>query len=167
KSACRFHCSARGAGEDHSSSTRLRAAALRAWFDRCRARAERGSAARRPARSRASSRGKRCNQWRRYDQIFGDDRRVGWRQRSRLRTACCRDPSPEPHHLWSTEAAAILGSAAWRPALRKNRRLSRDKVTRHILEFRSRTPKLLHLIEPRSLDKVLFGRVEDLNLHPV
>ena len=39
-------------------------ALVRAGFDRRRSRAKRGSAARRPARGRASSRGKRCNQWR-------------------------------------------------------------------------------------------------------
>ena len=41
-------------------------------------RAKRGSAARRPTRGRASAGGKRCNQWHRYDQVFGDDRRLGW-----------------------------------------------------------------------------------------
>ena len=45
---------------------------------------ERGSAERRPARDRASSRGKRCNQWHVHDQVFGSDRRMGWRQGSRL-----------------------------------------------------------------------------------
>jgi len=38
--------------------------------------------------------------------------------------------SPRPHrHLWPIEAAAILGSAARRPMLRKNRRLPRAEVT--------------------------------------
>ena len=48
---------------------------------------ERGRLARRPARSRASSGGTRCSQWRTHDLLFGDDRSVGWRQRSGVRTA--------------------------------------------------------------------------------
>jgi tetratricopeptide (TPR) repeat protein len=39
------------------------------------------------SRSRASSPRKRCIEWFGHGQVFGDDRCVGWRQRSRLRTA--------------------------------------------------------------------------------
>src|SRR6184192_4193087 len=33
-----------------------------------------------------------------------------------------RHPSAPDDHVWSTETASILGSFAWRPALRTNRR---------------------------------------------
>ena len=36
--------------------------------------------------------------------------------------------SPELNHLWRIETAAVLGPAAWRSALRKNRRLSRTEM---------------------------------------
>src|SRR5215472_15115337 len=83
------------ARENHPGSAKLRAGAVRAWFDRRRSRPERGSITRRPARGRASSNRKRSGRWQRDDQIFGDDRCMGWRQRSRLRTACQRHPTAE------------------------------------------------------------------------
>ena len=56
-------------------------------------------------------------EWHGHDQIFGDDRCVGWRQRSRLRTACHCHPPPKHPQLWPIETAAVLGSAARRSAL--------------------------------------------------
>jgi hypothetical protein len=91
--------------------------AVRAWFDRRRSRSERTSATRRPARGRASSRENRCNQRPVDDRVFGDDRCMGWRKGSRLRTACDRHPSPEHCQLWSVETTAVLGSAAKRSVL--------------------------------------------------
>ena len=52
---------------------------VRARFDRRWSRTERGSAARRLARGQAAARRKRRDRWQRCDQVFGDDRRVGWR----------------------------------------------------------------------------------------
>jgi tetratricopeptide (TPR) repeat protein len=51
------------------------------------------------------------------DRVFGDDRCMGWRKGSRLRTACDRHPSPEHCQLWSVETTAVLGSAAKRSVL--------------------------------------------------
>ncbi len=56
-----FCCCARGAGEKGSGSTRFRAGMVRARCNRCRSWAEGGRLARRPARSRAASRGKGLN----------------------------------------------------------------------------------------------------------
>ena len=59
---------------------------------------------------------------------FGYDRRLGRRQRSRLRTAWHRHALFRPLQPMAAEAAAVLGSAARRPVLRKNRRLPGAKV---------------------------------------
>ena len=56
---------------------------------------KRGSAARRPARDRAASRGKGCDQRHAHNRVFSKNRRLGWRQRSRLRTTCHRHPLSE------------------------------------------------------------------------
>jgi len=101
---------------------------MRAWPDRRGSWPKRGSTARRPARGRASSGGKRCTQWPAHDYVFGDDRRVGWRQRSRLRTASHRHSPSEHRQLRSIETASVLGSVARRSALRENRRLACAKV---------------------------------------
>jgi hypothetical protein len=61
------------------------------------------------------------NRWHRYDQVFGDDSCVGWRQRSRLRTTCHCHPQPKRSQLWAIEAATVLGSIARRSAVRKTR----------------------------------------------
>ena len=70
---------------------------------------ERRSAARRPARGRASSGGKRCNQWPAYDRVFGNDRCMGWREGTSLRTACNRRSSPEHRQLWPAENYCRFG----------------------------------------------------------
>ena len=92
--------------------TKSRPRALRAWFDRRRSRTERGSVARRSPRGRASSDGKGCNQRQGDDQISGEDCRMGWRQRSGLRTAGHCHPSSEWCHLWPTQTNAVVGSAS-------------------------------------------------------
>jgi TolB-like protein/Tfp pilus assembly protein PilF len=50
------------------------------------------------------------------DQISGEDCRMGWRQRSGLRTAGHCHPGSEWCHLWPTQTNAVVGSAAGRPA---------------------------------------------------
>src|SRR5262249_23958311 len=51
---------------------------------------------------------------------------MDWRQHSRVRAACPRDPLSEcGRHLRAIEAATLVGSIARRPMLRKNRRLPR------------------------------------------
>ena len=67
----------------------------------------------------ASSGGKRCNQWHRHDQIFGDDRRLGWRRRSRLRTAGCRRPSSSRLTYGQLKLLPFWDPLARRSALRK------------------------------------------------
>ena len=46
------------------------------------------------------------------DQVFGNDRCMGRRQRSRLPTACGRDSHSGVTRLWTVETDAVLGTAA-------------------------------------------------------
>src|SRR4029453_13382761 len=92
--------------------------------------AKRRGVGRRTARDRTSSRGKRFAQWQSDACLFRDHRCVGGRegncfailggQRSIARWIHCCD-------LRRTEAAALLGPAPRRSALRKNRHLARAK----------------------------------------
>ena len=114
---CRFHGCTRGARENCPGPTQLRPGIMRAWFDRCRSWTERGRTARRQARGRAFTGGKGCFQRRGNDQVFGNDCCMGWRQRSRLRTACGRDSQSGVTQLWPIETDAVLGPAARRSAV--------------------------------------------------
>ncbi len=59
---------------------------------------------------------------------FGNDRRLGRRQQSRVRPTRQRHALFHLSAVWSAQAAAVLGPAARRPMLRKNRRLPGAKV---------------------------------------
>ena len=54
----------------------------------------------------------------------GNDRSLGWRQRSRLRTTGEHHPSPELSQLWRAETIPVVGPSARRSALRKTPRRS-------------------------------------------
>ena len=56
------------------------------------------------------------------------NRCIGWRQRSRLRTAWNRHSVSGFAKLWHAQADAVVGSVARRSVLRKNRRLPGAKV---------------------------------------
>ncbi len=100
ESAVGIYRCARGAGENRRGPAGFRPVVVRAGFDRCRPRPERGSAARRPPRTGAFTSGERCTRRPVPHQILCGDRSVGWRKGSRLRTACHRRPSAQQRELW-------------------------------------------------------------------
>src|SRR5262249_17270759 len=75
-------------------------------------------------------------------------------QGSSVPTARCRCAHPEPRKLWRSEAASVVGPAARRSALRKNRRLSGAEI---VLE---RQPCGLRLLLCESLYDPKIGTME-------
>src|SRR4029077_7607839 len=106
------------------------ATTLRPRDDRCCSGTQRAGLGRRPSSDRAHAVGKGRRQWKLCQSILRDHGGVGGRREVSLAatgdwTACSRRISGA--ELWRTKAAALLGPAPRRSALRKNRQFARTE----------------------------------------
>ena len=129
QSTSRFHCCARGAGETRSAPIQMIAGALcvLGLIDAALGRKEEALREGRRAVELLPVEKDAINGTRMIMYLAMIAAWVGEKDLACEQLATCH-PLPERSQLWRIETAAVLGPAARRPVLRKNRRLPRAEI---------------------------------------